>query len=294
MNRKNLYYAQFGEALKLAQSNIFEYKRISLVLFDNIIENLLINQNTIRLKHLLVMNEIQKNEYESIIKSFNKFENIISKSLFLSLINESEKNIIDYCHKTRNNLYHHLFADKRMTEFCILYYCNFLENKFESFLDIGIIGYSERESKSTQEILEVEKVNNFEEIVTKLKKYNHLQKTTPQKILSEIISDYIWQITDAMVNETFDTYKELNKIANEHYNNYNKNEKYNGLNSTGFIKQWYLINETNIVEMKNMCNDLQNCSLEKSYKKFYTLLIKLEPAYIGIMLYYSEQEYSAS
>lgn len=30
MNRKNLFYAQLGEAISLANSEIFEYKRISL------------------------------------------------------------------------------------------------------------------------------------------------------------------------------------------------------------------------------------------------------------------------
>lgn len=294
MRRKNLYYAQLGEAINLAQNPIFEYKRISLILLDNIVENILIAQNSIKLRHSLVMGNLVKTEYENIIDSFNRFEKIIHQSYKLELINASEKNIIDYCHKARNNLYHNLFADKRVTEFCILYYCMFLEKYFKNYIEIGITSYSDSESNSTNEILKCEKVNNLEEILSKLRSFNDLQIDLAQKILAELIEDYIWQIEDTMENETFETYDILNSTAKEFYNNYFKNTKYNGLNPSGFVKQWYSINKRKITKIKENVVEIRNVNLETAFDKYHKLMVKTEPIYIGLMLYYSNEEYLAS
>jgi hypothetical protein len=294
MNIKNLYYAQLGEALKLAQSPIFEYKRISLILLDNIVENLLITQNSKKLHHLLVMSSIKKPEFKKIISSFNRFENIIYQSFILNIIDVSEKNIFDYCPKARNNLYHNLFADKRFADFCILLYCNYLEENFKHFIESGITSYSERESKSTKEILKVEKLSSLEEIISNLKTYNHSQKGISQKILAGIIEDYIWQIEDTMANETFETFEKLNSIAKKFYTNYFKNNKYNGLNPSGYIKQYYSINEHKIDAIKKIITEIRNSTIESSFEKYNKLMLKIEPIYIGIMLYNSNEEYLAS
>jgi hypothetical protein len=294
MRRKNLYYAQLGEALKLTRSSIFEYKRISLILLDNIVENLLITQNSIRLHHLLVMGNIERTEYENIIASFNRFEKIIQQSYNLELITISEKNIFDYCHKARNNLYHNLFADTRVTDFCIIYYCNFLEKNFQNYIEIGITSYSESESKSTNEILNVENIKKIEGILLNIKEFNNSQQDLSQKILADIIDDYILQIEVTMVNETFETYDILNSTAKDFYNDYFRNTKYNGLNPSGFIKQWYSIDEQKIVKIKHEIGEIRKSNIEEAFDKFHTLMLKTEPTYIGIMLYNSNEEYLAS
>jgi len=294
MRRKNLYYAQLGNAIKLAQSSIFEYKRISLILLDNIVENLLITMNSIKLHHLLVMGNLERTEYEKIISSFNRFEKITQQSFILEIINVSEKNIFDYCHKARNNLYHNLFADTRVTDFCIFYYCNFLEKNFKNYIELGITSYSDIESKSTNEILKVENINSLEEILLKIKEFNHSQKKLSQKILADIIDDYILQIEDTMENETFETYDILNSTAKDFYNDYFKNTKYNGLNPSGFIKQWYSINEHKITEIKHAITEIRNANVETAFDKYHKLMVKTEPIYIGLMLYYSNEEYLAS
>lgn len=294
MKLKNLYFAQLGEAISLAQNEIFEYKRISLILLDNIVENLLITQNSIKLNHLLVMGNLKRTEYEKIISSFNRFENIIQQSFVLEIINVSEKNIFDYCHKARNNLYHNLFADTRVTDFCILYYCDFLEKNFKNYIEIGITSYSDSESKSTNKILKVENINSLEEILFNLKAFIHSQKDLSQKILADIIEDYILQIEDTMENETFETYDNLNSTAKDFYKDYFKNTKYNGLNPSGFIKQCYSINEHKITEIKQIITEIRNDNVETSFDKYHKLMLKTEPIYIGLMLYYSNEEYLAS
>jgi hypothetical protein len=294
VRRKNLYYAQLGQAINLAQNSIFEYKRIGLILLDNIVENLLITQNSIKLRHSLVMGNLNKTDYENIISSFNRFEKIIHQSFILELINTSEKNIFDYSHKARNNLYHNLFADKRVTDFCILYYCNFLERNFKNYIEIGITGHSYSESNSTNEILKCEKVNSLEEILLKLRSFNQSQKDLAQNILADIIEDYIWQIEDTMENETFESYDTLNSTAKDFYCNYFKNTNYNGLNPSGFVKQWYSINKRKITKIKETVVEIRNVNLETAFDKYHKLMVKTEPIYIGLMLYYSNQEYLAS
>jgi hypothetical protein len=172
VRRKNLYYAQLGEAIKLARSSIFDYKRISLILLDNIIENLLITQNSIKLHHLLVMGNLERTEYEKIISSFNRFEKIIQQSANLENNYCSEKtHIVITGHKARNNLYHNLFADTRVTDFCIIYYCNFLELISRIILSLVSQCYSESESKSTNEILKVENINSLEGILINIQEF---------------------------------------------------------------------------------------------------------------------------
>ncbi len=294
MRIKNLYYAQLGEAIKLAQSSIFEYKRISLILLDNVVENLLITQNSIKLRHLLIIGDLKKTEYEDIVSKFNRFECILHQSFIYEIINVSEKNIFDYCHKARNNLYHNLFADERVTEFCILYYCNFLEKNFKNYIDVGITSYSESESKSTNEILKSENVNILENILFKLYSFNQTQKDLSQKILADIIECYILQVEDTMENETFESYDILNKTAKFFYNNYFKSTKYKGLNPSGLVKQWYNINELKIAEIKAIVSEIRNIHIEKAFDKYQILMVKTEPVYIGLMLYYSNEEYLAS
>lgn len=285
MKRKTIYYAQLGVALKYAQSSIFEYKRISLILFDNIIENLLISQNLSKLHHVLIMNNMKKNEYEKIIKSFNRFEKIINQSCELKLISISEKNIIEYCHKARNNLYHGLLADKRVVDYCILYYCDFLENKFLDFIP----SYSES-GFSIEEILRAENVNDLEEIVSNLKLYNNSQKNKPQKILSEIIEDYILYIESTMENMSDESFVKLNQDAKFLYKDFYKKISYNGINPSGFVKQISNIRMSEILKMKSMISEFEECSLEISFRKFHGLMLKLEPIYIGILLCYSNDE----
>ncbi len=292
---KNLYYAQLGEAIKLAQNSIFEYKRISLILLDNIVENLLNSRNSIKLHHNHVMGYIEETKYADYISKINHFEEITRQSLYLKIISVSEKCIFDYCHKARNNLYHKLWTDTRVTEFGILYYCNFLEKNFKNYIDIIITCYSESESKSTTKILEVENITNLEDILLNLKAINQSRKYLSQNILADIIEDYILAIEDAMQNETFETYNILNSTAKDFYYGHFKDKKnYNGLNPSSLVNQWHYFNERKIPEIKHEIKQIRNANMETAFDEFHKLMIKIEPIYIGLMLYYSNEEYLAS
>ncbi|MDD2636227.1 MAG: hypothetical protein PHW82_12115 [Bacteroidales bacterium] len=300
MRRKNLYYAQLGEAIALAQSDIFEYKRISLILFDNIVENLLRSKTISELHHLLVMGELDKCDYKNIINEFDRFGNIITHAKGLEIVSIGEASIINYCHTSRNNLYHNLFEKENVTEYCILFYAGFLEKYFFDFLETGITGYSDKSAKASETIKCKENIKDFEELTNKLNAYISASSITSQKILSEILMDYIVTIEDFYECDAKEDWNEVNQIAkNQYFYDYEiKKQKNKGLNYRSIIpkfrQKWFDVNEEKLKKLKQQIQETEKVNIELSFEKFKNLNQKLEPIYIGIMLYYSEQEYQAS
>ena len=217
MERKNLYFAQLGEAISLANNEIFEYKRISLILFDNIVENLFRSNTISGLHHMLVMGELDKCDYKNIVNEFDRFGNIVTQAKRLEIISQGEASIINFCHTSRNNLYHKLFENEKVTEYCILFYSGFLEKNFLNFIETGITGYSDKSNKASDTIKRKENITDFEELIQKLNVYISTSSTTPQRILSEILSDYIVTIEDFYECDAKEEWSELNKIVKNQY-----------------------------------------------------------------------------
>ena len=300
VRRKNLYYAQLGEALALAQSNIFEYKRISLILFDNIVENLLRSNTTSELHHLFVMGELDKCDYKNIINEFDRFGNIVTQAKRLEIISNGEALIINYCHTSRNNLYHNLFEKENVTEYCILFYTEFLEKHFLNFIETGITGYSDKSTEASDTIKRKENIKDFEELINRLRAYISGSSIIPQKILSEILLDFIITIENFYECDAKEDWNEFNKIVkNQYFYDYEiKKEKHKGVNFRNIIprfsQKWFDVNEEKLNRLKEQIQVIEKDNIELSFEKFKNLNQKLEPIYIGIMLYNSEQEYQVS
>ena len=295
MERKNLYFAQMGEAISLANHEIFEYKRISLILFDNIVENLLKSNIISRLRYMLVMGELDKSDYRNIINNLHWFDNIVTQARRLEIISQGEASIINYCHISRNNLYHKLFENEKVTEYCILFYSIFLESNLFYFIETGITGYSEKSEKSSEIIKKKESIIDFEELTQKLNVYISTSSTIPQRILSEILLNYVVTIEDFYESEAKEEWSALNKIVKNQYFHEVKNQKNEGLNDRSIIpklrKKWFDVNEEKLKNLKQDIQKSEKYDIELSFIKFRTISEKLEPIYIGIMLYYSMQEY---
>ena len=250
------------------------------------------------------MNVIKRNgtqekvKFDKIVNSFNNFDNIVKHAKKLKIIKEKEAPIINYCHKARNKLYHSLFEDYRITDFCIFFYCSFLERNFTSFLEITC--YSDSENESTNEILNKEGISKLSDIIKKLEQINKLQNNAPQIILSNIIYDFIIQFEDFYECDSKESWEEFNKIAkNQYFYDFEiKQEKHKGVDISELIpkfrKNWYNIDSIKIEILKEQAYQLKKLYIEDAFKKFENLFSKLNPIYIGIMLYYSEQEYLAS
>ncbi|MCK4677833.1 MAG: hypothetical protein KAT48_06860 [Bacteroidales bacterium] len=300
MERKNLYYAQLGEAISLANNDTFEYKRISLILFDNIVENLLKSKTTSELHHLLVMKELDKCDYKNIVSNFDRFSNIVTQAKKLEIISIGEASIINFCHTSRNNLYHKLFENEKVTEYCILFYSKFLEKYFSQFIEIGITGYSDKSKKASDTIKRKENITEFKEIISRLNTYICSSSTTPQEILSEILSELIETIENFYECDANEDWSELNKIVkNQYFYDYEiKKEMNKGLDYRSLIpkfrQKWFDVNQEKLTKLKRQIETTKNQDIELSFEKFKNNNQKLEPIYIGIMLYYSEQEYLAS
>ena len=302
MKKMNLYFAQLGEAISLANSHIFEYKRISLILFDNIVENLLRMNATSALNHSLVMGNIDKCDYKNTINGFNMFGNIIEQAKRCEILSKREAEIISFCHKSRNKLYHELYEKENVTEYCILFYAIFLKNNFIRLLETGITSYSDKSTAATETIKRKENIEELEELPRRLHTYISLSSTSPQKILAEILMDYIGSIEEFYENDTQQDWNELNKIIKKQYffdfEIKKKKKKNIGVNYSSIIpefkREWYDLNGVKLSSFKLQIIELEKIDIELSFEKFQKINKKLEPIYIGIMLYQSEQEYHAS
>lgn len=293
MQSENLKYAQIGEAIRFAGYNTFEYRRLSLILLDNLIENLLIKLNGDLLRHELILGKITKIQFDVKTQSFNKFEHITKISFQLGIIGEMDKNIINYCHKARNNLYHTMFEDERITEFGVLYYCNFIFNNFIKFFETQIKSFSDIELESAKMISKINGINNTQDLYEILNFFCKSQITKPQEILSSILDHYISVISEAVSEETFPSYQELNNTTMEYYKDYIAGDKYKGLNPSGKIKQLTNLNENKVKSIQQTIKEINNQSVEISFTNYTKIILKIEPVYIGLMLYFSEQEYEA-
>jgi len=300
MERKNLYFAQLGEAISLANNEIFEYKRISLILFDNIVENLLRSNTISRLHHMLVMGELDKCDYKNIVNELDRFGNIITQSKKLEIVSQGEASIINFCHTSRNNLYHKLFENEKIAEYCILFYSRFLEKNFLNYIETGITGYSDKSDKASNTIKRKENITDFEELIQKLDIYVSASSITPQRILSEILLDFIVTIEDFYECDAKEEWRELNKIVkNQYFYDYEiKKQKNKGLDYRTIIpkfkKKWFDVNKEKLNKLKQQIQTSEKNEIEMSFEQFRNINEKLEPIYIGIMLYHSEQEYLAS
>lgn len=300
MERKNLYFAQLGEAISLANSEIFEYKRISLILFDNIVENLLRSNTSSELHHMLVMGELDKCDYKNIVNGFDRFGNIVTQAKRLEIVSKGEALIINYCHTSRNNLYHKLFENKKVIEFCILFYSKFLEKKFLYLIETGIISYSDESKKASDIIKRKENIKDFDELIHKLSLYVTTSSTTPQRKLSEMLLGFIETIEDFYESGAKEEWSELNKIVkNQYFYDYEiKKQENKGVDYRSIIpkfrRKWFDVNKGKLNILKQQIQTFEENEIEIAFEKFRNINQKLEPIYIGIMLYYSEQEYLAS
>lgn len=291
MKKRNLYYAQLGKAISLANLGVFEYKRISLILFDNIIENLLASSVSLALYHKLLKNELNKNKFIKITKNLKWFGKITEQATKLDIISDKEVLVINFCHSSRNKLYHKLFEDEKTTESCILYYCEFIEKYFLKLINNGIIELSSEHFTSTEAIQKEEDVIKLEDIIVKIKTYLSAASSKPQELLSHILLGYIDLFESTYQSDAQESWGKFNKIVNTNYHNYESiKEIYNAPLRHKYINKWFDLNNTKFLQLKQDIYNISSINVETSFEKYITLQQKIEPIYIGIVVYYSRIE----
>lgn len=300
MKEKNKVYSQLTEAIRLANYNIFDYRRISLILFDNIVEYLLNLQVYFAIRRDRENKNFTIDKRKRIIKSLNRFENITKYANEYEIINEKEKPVLNYCHKARNNVYHNFREDERITDCCLFILSKFLFNNNERLLVTGIIELSDTLLENQKMILKIGNLKSYEEALIKLKDFysNNIQ---PAEIFSQILIGELMELIEFQECDANEDWDEFNTIIRGQYFwdvSYKKEkEKKNQLDLDFFIsdfkKNWQDLNQSQIDRYKQKALRLKELPTNDSFEKFITIKDRLYPFYLGMKYYIAEQEYKA-
>lgn len=214
MPLKMLLYAQLGEAINLADNPAYEYKRISIILFDNIIENLL------KKKILEIIFEKKRNK-EIVIFDFEKINNsinskydfekdILKNAAKFYLIKKEEQDILSFCHKTRNNVYHNLLDDFMTIDLCISLYFEFFIANFTKLI-LSWISSCDSRQNSYKIILERNKVSSYNEIINKLQCIYEKNKSS-KFIMKEILNEKFEMVYSFWINFSDQNWEKFNEL----------------------------------------------------------------------------------
>jgi len=190
MRRENILYSQLFEALKFSEHSLFVYKRMSLILLDNIVENLLKDKAIESARSNLVFEKISKDKFNKIVESLRYFENITKHSKEFGLIHSKEKPLLEFCHTARNNTYHHLFEDERILDCCIYILFEFIKKNIQRLIDFGIYAI---EHEERNRILKINKLNSFDNIFVLIKSFLDINKKP--SVLTSINRAFFLQFT---------------------------------------------------------------------------------------------------
>lgn len=305
MKIKNTVYSQIAEAIKLASYNIFDYKRISLILFDNTIEYLLKVQVLdlqpyFAIKHNIIVKELKGKKHEDFSEILNRFENLTKYAKKFNIISEKDKPILDYCHKARNNVYHNFFENERITDCCVSILSEFLCKNVEKLLEIWDREWSETLSRNQNKIFEIANLKSYKDALSNLHSY-HSTNIKPSYVFSQILIDELTELLEFQESSANEDWEEFNTILREQYfwdiiykEERKKNNKIDlHLFASDFKKKWKNLNQKDIDKYKQQSNTLKKISTNDAFEKFINIKNKLTPFYLGMKYYISEQEYNA-
>lgn len=300
MKEKNIVYSQLTEAIRLANYNIFDYRRISLILFDNIVEYLLNLQIYFAVRRDRENKNFTIDRRKKIIESLNRFENTTKYANDYEIINEKEKPVLNYCHKARNNAYHNFREDERVTNCCLFILSEFLFNNIERLLVTGIIDLSETWLENQKMILKIGNLKSYEDALIKLKDF-YSNNIKPAEIFSQILIDEMMELTEFQECDTNEDWDEFNTIIRRQYfwdvSYKTEKEKSNQMDLNLFIadfkKNWQDLNQSQIERYKQKAFNLKELPTNDSFEKFITIKNRLYPFYLGMKYYMAEQEYKA-
>jgi len=296
MNRENIYYSQLSEAIKFAEYNLFPYKRISLILLDNIVENLLSAKANYYARHWLMLNKLSKPDCFKIIKSLNRFENATKFSNQFEIIGNKEKPLLEYCHKARNNAYHYLYVEERIADCCILMLSEFIYKNIVRLNDFGIYSIEHEEKRN---ILAINNLNSTDELLEKIKSYCE-NSEKPSDIFSEMIIGFLNEINEFIESNANEDLETFNSIIKEQYlNEIQTIEQLESIEKpyleklSYFKKGWKDFKATDFVNLKNQSLNLKKLSTIDAFEKFINIFNRVYPYYLLMKFYVVEQENQA-
>lgn len=297
MKRENVVYSQLSEAIRLADNNIFDYRRISLILFDNIVENLLAFHVQNAVMHAWIMGELSKESYTKLLNSLKWFENVTKNSKEYNIIEERDVKMLDFCHKARNNVYHKFYEDERITDCCVFILSEFLYHNTTRLLDRNSYEVGTEYQKNRIKILNVSNLKSYDDLLIRLGDFC-LKNAKPSELFSQIIMDYLNELIDfkEMIGEDWERFNSIIRRQLFWDIDY-KNEKKKNLQLdieivvSQFKKKWKDLNQNSYNMYKSKAFELKTMPTSIAFEKFINLGDKILPYYSGMLLYCDDQEY---
>jgi len=295
MNRDNLYIAQIGEAIKYYHDSIYEYHRLSLILFDNVVEVIL----KAKLSYYLYQyyrKTLSRTEIEEKIKRLKYHENVTKEALNTELIDEDERKIIDFCHEIRNSQYHEpseysyiLTKDnKNLIECGILSLVEFLISKYYILTKSEFIEFSLTKSKREKLIFEKNSISIPEQIILKLSECLSYADKKPADLIGEIINDDIVSIEEFYECDAREEWGKFNSLTKEYYRFYKK--KINTNNEIKELIDYPIFNEKKINKLKMKAKEIKRLQTSKAIERMKTFTDEYNRVLIGMKMYQYEQE----
>ncbi len=296
MKKDNLYIAQIGEAIKYYQDSIYEYRRLSLILLDNVVEVILKEKLSNHL-YLHYRKKLSKDQIEDKIKGLIYHENVTKEALNTILINEDEKRVIDFCHEIRNSQYHEpseysyiLTKDNySLIECGILSLIEFLITKYYVLTKSDYIEFSLFKSNREKLIFEKNLINIPEQIILKLAECLSYAEKKPSEIIGDIINDDIICIAEFYECDAKEEWEIFNSLTKEYYKFYKSKINPNDT-LTSEIKDFPTFNESKISKLKNRVNEIKKLQTSKAIEKMKTFTDEYNKVLIGMKMYQYEQE----
>ena len=269
---------------------------MSLILLDNIVENLLKDKAIESARSNLVFEKISKDKFNKIVESLRYFENITKHSKEFGLIHSKEKPLLEFCHTARNNTYHHLFEDERILDCCIYILFEFIKKNIQRLIDFGIYAI---EHEERNRILKINKLNSFDNIFVLIKSFLDINKK-PSEIFSEILIEYINGINEFFEYESSEDWNNFNSIIKKQFLQEKSNKdridllRKPDIEKFGCFKDgWKDFENRNISNIVNQSYKLKNSTSVESFEKFVNINNRIYPYYLLMRFYSLEQENQA-
>jgi lipoate-protein ligase A len=240
------------------------------------------------------MEGLTKEKHEKLLKELDSFKNTTEYAKKYKIINEKDKPMLDYCHKARNNVYHHFYEDERITNSCVFILSEFLFHNVLNLLETGIKVSSDNIRRNQNKIFEIGNIKSFEDVLDNLNALctNNIK---PSEIFSQILIDELTELIEFYESSANENWEEFNSIIRKQYfwdvSYKNEKEKNNQIDldlfASDFKKKWKNLKQKDFDNYKQKAIALKKLPTNDSFVKFINIKDKLTPFYLGMRYYIS-------
>jgi hypothetical protein len=295
MEATKLYTVQVKEALAFYKNEHIEYKRLSHILLDNIIEVLL----KIKIKNQIYRhyrNKISETEIDKKLKSCEYFDNLIKESKNTGIITEEERKVLNFTHDVRNVQFHepyttefsHINCQKKLVECGILCNIEFLVSASSKFVYLNS-DLTKTHEYFREPLSKKVGLNKPVELILLLSEAYSKRKTSPNILLSTIIAENITMIEEFFENDAMEDWESFRNKALDEYSSYLKSQEQQL--SEKELKNFPFMSDAKLERIKLLPEKFLKLDTYKSIESYCTFQSEYGNLLKGITLYQLSNSY---